>query len=283
MNYIRHLTGFFDRVAIDDRLNPTHISLYMSLFQFWNINRFVNPISISRSEMMSISKIHSKATYHKVIKDLSAFGFIHYEPSYNPFRGSAVHLVNFEEDQEVSRNHSKTRTSNEPAVYSSHTENQAGTVLLNEPYTNSINTLNNKHGKQQAPESASSIFGESTDSSTVPSAEASAKAEPSEKAERVQPPATGNRKPETNIAAPLPTSLDEVKAFFATQKSTTIEAEKFFNHFQSNGWKVGGRAPMKDWKAAARNWILNETKFNTRKQTPDKLHSNADKDYGEAL
>ena len=28
----------------------------------------------------------------------------------------------------------------------------------------------------------------------------------------------------------------------------------FFNHYESNGWKVG-RVPMKDWKAAARNWI----------------------------
>ena len=34
------------------------------------------------------------------------------------------------------------------------------------------------------------------------------------------------------------------------------EAEKFFNHFSSNGWKVSGRAPMKDYKAAASNWLL---------------------------
>lgn len=35
------------------------------------------------------------------------------------------------------------------------------------------------------------------------------------------------------------------------------EAQKFFDYFSSNGWKVGGKAPMKDWKAAARNWIRN--------------------------
>lgn len=27
-------------------------------------------------------------------------------------------------------------------------------------------------------------------------------------------------------------------------------AERFWNFYQSNGWKVSGRAPMKDWKAA---------------------------------
>ena len=45
MNYITHLTGFFDRAGKDYRLNSTHISLYMAIFQMWNVNRFKNPIS----------------------------------------------------------------------------------------------------------------------------------------------------------------------------------------------------------------------------------------------
>ena len=95
MNYIKHLTGFFDKVANDRMLNPTHVSLYMSLFQFWNYNRFKNPISISRDEIMRISKISSKATYHKCLKALHTQGYIKYEPSYNPFKGSHVFLFNF--------------------------------------------------------------------------------------------------------------------------------------------------------------------------------------------
>jgi hypothetical protein len=98
MNYIKHLTGFFDKVANDKLLNPTHISLYISLFQFWNYNRFKNPISISRDEVMRISKISSKATYHKCLKALHSQGYINYEPSYNPFKGSHVYLFNFSDD-----------------------------------------------------------------------------------------------------------------------------------------------------------------------------------------
>ena len=30
------------------------------------------------------------------------------------------------------------------------------------------------------------------------------------------------------------------------------QVESWFDHFESNGWKVGGKAPMKDWKAAIR-------------------------------
>jgi len=34
---------------------------------------------------------------------------------------------------------------------------------------------------------------------------------------------------------------------------TGKDVQGAFDHYESNGWKVGGRAPVKDWKAAARN------------------------------
>lgn len=33
------------------------------------------------------------------------------------------------------------------------------------------------------------------------------------------------------------------------------EAAKFVDYFTANGWKISGRAPMRDWQAAARNWV----------------------------
>ena len=81
MNYIKHLTGFFSRIANEEAIFPTHISLYLALFQSWNVNRFKNPISISRDEMMKVSRIASKATYHKCIKELQLLGFIDYLPN----------------------------------------------------------------------------------------------------------------------------------------------------------------------------------------------------------
>lgn len=33
-----------------------------------------------------------------------------------------------------------------------------------------------------------------------------------------------------------------------------VESEQFINHFNSNGWRVGGKAPMIDWKAAVITW-----------------------------
>lgn len=288
MNYIRHLSGFFARVAGEDRLNPTHISLYMGLFQYWNLNRFVNPISISRSDMMSVSKICSKATYHKVMKDLHELGFIKYEPSYNPFRGSAVTLINLEEDevQKKNRRQTKKQTSTEQALGRYHTKKQEGTVLLNEPYINNTNIINSKHckqHKQNETDDTSSNF-DSTKNAEEPSLE---KSTPGgaiffENRSGKETPIRTTVNPKRSTKT-LPMSVEEVKAYFEEQKSTTTEAEKFYNYFQSNGWKVGGRAPMKDWQAAARNWMLNSNKFNPGKSKQSTLHVSTAKDYSEPL
>lgn len=42
---------------------------------------------------MQASRIRSIATYHKIIKELQAFGYITYAPSYHPKEGSAISLV----------------------------------------------------------------------------------------------------------------------------------------------------------------------------------------------
>ncbi|WP_223151079.1 hypothetical protein [Flavobacterium sp. GP15] len=93
----KHLTTLFDRLIEDKNIHPTHISLYFSLFQYWNINCFQNPISITREEMMLSSKIGSRATYHKCMRELNDKGYIKYIPTFNPFKGSSVLLFNFSE------------------------------------------------------------------------------------------------------------------------------------------------------------------------------------------
>lgn len=95
MNYIRQLNTVIEKFAEDDRLNPSHVSMYLGLFSFWNANRFENPISISRTELMKITKIGSRTTYLKCLQELTAYGYIHYYPSKNPLRGSKVEMFNF--------------------------------------------------------------------------------------------------------------------------------------------------------------------------------------------
>ena len=41
---------------------------------------------------MNNSKIGSLATYHKCIKELDAFGYIVYKPTYNSNIGTTIHM-----------------------------------------------------------------------------------------------------------------------------------------------------------------------------------------------
>ena len=63
-----------------------------------------------------------------------------------------------------------------------------------------------------------------------------------------------------------PPSEDEVITFFGEQGASATEAKSFCDYYNANGWKVGGRACMKDWQAAARNWIRRAGQY-TRPQT----------------
>lgn len=53
-------------------------------------------------------------------------------------------------------------------------------------------------------------------------------------------------------------TVEEVKAFMEEKqfKLAKVEAERFWNWFESNGWKVG-KNPMKNWKGAVNSWMSN--------------------------
>lgn len=274
MNYIKHLTGFFEKVATDRNLNPTHISLYMSLFQFWNCNRFKNPISISRDEIMRISKISSKATYHKCLKALHHQGYIKYEPSFNPFKGSHVIMFNFSEDLKPQP---KSTTTNfkpviEQVVDKLCTTAETSKEQLGEqvvvPYinnTNITNDLNNSNSLnlgelEKKIEEEQFIFRD----------DGKPKEKSSGQKEKVEPP-----------------TLEQVLEYFRKREFPELEANKFFNYFKSIGWLVGGKTPMTNWQAAANNWMLNAEKFslNTHsvKFNNQHLKTTTDKNYAEPL
>jgi hypothetical protein len=277
MNYIKHLTGFFDRIVQDRNLNPTHISLYIALFQFWNVNRFQNPISITRDEVMRISKICSKATYHKCMRELNEKGYIKYEPSFNPFKGSMVILFNFSEDlkpvQKRVSNTEKILPNTEQVVNKHQTSDETSTEQALVPSINYINKTNISNDLN---------LGEQTQNFEIE--DLISKNENAEEKEK----SSAKKEKDyvvTSSAVEKPT-IENVKNFFNEENFPEIEANKFFNYFSSNGWLVGGKTPMVNWQAAAKNWMLNANKFNTTEPKSDRakhLNTTTDKDYSEPL
>lgn len=64
-----------------------------------------------------------------------------------------------------------------------------------------------------------------------------------------------------------PPTEAEAIAYFAEQSSSEQEAKSFIDYYTANGWKQGGKAQIKDWKAAARNWIRRSAEYGSSKLT----------------
>jgi hypothetical protein len=47
-------------------------------------------------------------------------------------------------------------------------------------------------------------------------------------------------------------TVEEITSY-CREKNKSIDAERFWNFYESKGWKVG-KNPMKDWRAAVCNW-----------------------------
>ncbi len=212
MNYIKHLNAVFKQFSLDSRLNSTHISLYMALFQYWNINRFPEVFYINREEVMKMSKVGSKATYHRCLTSLTHWKYILYLPSHNPYKGSKIKMLKFD---------TSCGTTSEQVV-----------VQALVPYLNINKQITNDN------------------------------------------------------KAKLPKNKIEVIEFFKNQKWSGLEAEKFYNHYNSIGWKIGGKIEILDWQSSAENWMLKAKEIENSKavsQKRDNLSTTKSKDYGQPL
>lgn len=70
MNFIKHLRGFFELLELDDRMTAHHISLYMALFNLWNMNRFREQFEVNRLDLMGMARIGSRNTYSRCMKQV---------------------------------------------------------------------------------------------------------------------------------------------------------------------------------------------------------------------
>lgn len=79
--------------------------------------------------------------------------------------------------------------------------------------------------------------------------------------------------PSKGLASPTGIGISQVKSPTARPKREEAieygaeigmgkaDVNAWFDHFEANGWKVSGRAPMKDWQAALRNGNRRKSDF----------------------
>jgi hypothetical protein len=220
------------------------------------------------------------------MKELNEWQYLKYKPSYNPFKGSLVYLFN-------------SQSSNEQAVIAHRTKIGTSIEQAQEPYINI-----NKHNKQniingeQIKKIKKEIFNGFSPShlsegrGEAKKEKSCVKKEKGKYKEQLIPFAEEEAISITQEAE-IAVTFKELLQYFKSQKYPAVEAEKFFNYFQSIGWLVGGKTKMKDWKAAADNWIINAKKFakhplrseraGVRPPKAKHLHTNQNKNYNEPL
>lgn len=277
MNYIRHLNAFYEKLAADERFSPCHISLYLALFQCWNMNHFENPFSINRAQLFKLSKIGSNHTYYNVLRDLNLWGYIQYLPSRTRQKGALINMCIFAPIlSEILPDPEIHLCKNAPCDGAEMHQNECNSASHDDakmhPSLNNINinnkTLSDENSKSQIPGKEVSFSSEGFKSKKLKIKKTENKNYKSGESSTVNNrlDSGNNTGREQNHSGAgnkimIRPSLIEVIDFFKSENYPEIEAQKFFNHFESNGWKVGGKAPMKNWHAAARNWMLNCGRF----------------------
>jgi len=281
VNYIKHTRGTWEHFRKDRRLTSTHKILYLALFECWNRNRFRNPVSINRDEIMWDASINSSKLYYKAMKDLQNWGYIQYRPSNNMYIGSKVLLCRYDLTEPLAEGSIDTPTEDLQGARSINSIN-------NKNIKNSLNGGNvlNASNKNGAPAQAQKDDSfENIDSNTTETSEKP----PSDKKETTEGAA--------GAAADVPESMEQVVEFFLEELDDEeyeseadkyeFEAEKFFNYYESIGWVLSGQIPIKNWRACARTWILRTAKFDdivpVRMPVNRQAHQRKEKNYAEPL
>ena len=295
-NYIRHLNSFFTKVRTDDRLNATHISLYMALFQTWNQYRFNSPFPIIREEIMKLSRIGSRSTYVKCLRHLHYCAYIIYQQSSLAYAPSYVSIIplggilSTEESQQLFLFSPEKQLQNEqdylPKIGAS-----TWPIIGPHVWPESGPCMWPKSGPHSGPKVGH--FYKHINNNKL---ERENRLSPSKKNQDDKAKKAPSRKdaPGAEISTPeqrdLPT-ISQVQDFFNAHQYPPVEGDKFFHHYQANGWRQGGQTLILDWQAAAHKWVLNihtQTQTSNDKHTKSttgagRLHSNENKSYSDPL
>jgi len=313
MNYIRHLNGFFERLAEDERLSSYHISLYIALFQLWNANRFSDQFTISRTEVMQLARIGSANTYARCMKELTDWGYITYQPSSNLHSGSKVTCTRFDIGSDTSGNTTSdtgikrdtasniaSNTGKDTGISGGLKSDTGDDIASSTGITASIGNDTGRSTTTERHESVGikSDTGTDTASDTLliniinknKQEEESSKRNSKEKVEEKPKDKSGERKNSKDFSSEkLQTpEIELITHFFEMNQSSADEAQKFYSHYQISGWKTADMKTIVSWQAIARKWIENNQNNRTDERESNqvrtgKLSVTVNKNYNEPL
>jgi len=240
---------------------------------------------------MNLSKIGSKNTYHKCIKELHDAKYIYYHPALSKFLPVKVSIGRLDiEEEPPSRykqldifNSSEEQSMNPapdlpcPKIGTDETDQNlentcpkfdtdsvpylTATCPKNDtvPVPKMGHNIKHKHFIKESKQPAQKIFDKNE--------------KLSEAVNKLAGVPNSVHDTEPGRSAFIPT-LSEVEEFFKSTNYPEIEANKFFNHYKAIGWKIKGITPITDWQASAHKWMINAGKFENKKTDQLPTHQN---------
>jgi hypothetical protein len=292
MNYIHHLNAFFARVKYDNNLSTSHVSLYMALFQYWNFNRFNNPFPVYRANIMQASKVGSKNTYHKCIKELHQAGYIVFHPPLSKFLPAKITMLRFDlpkAEQQYKQLHlfksgkedsmclkngmdsvpdlTTTRPKSEPIYVPKMGHNiKLNNKQINSVYeTHKIFDLNKKINDATNEIARGENYDEDCNTASPGGSVVSGDSGSIRK----------------GFLGKL--TLPELETFFQQNDYPLLEAKKFFYYNEAKGWMLNDKIQITDWKSIAHKWMIKALEDKHKNSNTNHLHTDNDKNYSEPL
>lgn len=73
---------------------------------------------------------------------------------------------------------------------------------------------------------------------------------------------------------------------YCAQRGSNIDAQRFYDYYEANGWVQGRGRPLKDWRAAVRTWEKTENTYNYGQQQrndKDAIHERRQRELAAAV
>lgn len=86
------ISEFMETVKEDPRISPVHISLYMAIVARWAAEGGGSAVCFTARGLMPAAKIGGRSLFCKTIRELHAYGYVRYEPSFKPDDPSKVFI-----------------------------------------------------------------------------------------------------------------------------------------------------------------------------------------------
>ena len=208
-----------------DKVNANHTALYLFMCEINNRLGWIEQFQITSTECMAGMSAKSHNTYKRVFDDLVEWGFILViKKSKNQHQCNIVALSKFDKATDKALDKANANHLTTQLTYSKTTNHK--------PQTS--NMVSNEFDHTLTPTS-----------------------------EVVKPKPKPNTLPQPAQGDILDYMIEYTKSKNQSFAKSYIETEsaKMFNYYESKGWIVG-KSPMKNWKAAARNWLLNSQNSN---------------------